>query len=285
MTIGGGRPNRGDFAAALVDAFVGRGHQGNAAGVCLVAEDTPNRVLQAIAAELNQAETAFLIPRSSTGWILRWFTPTIEVQLCGHATIAAAYWLWDSLREESADIDFYTNLYRLTASRLDSSRVRLILPTLPIVYSSPYDLQTCFPDSVIEHIGYTNHTDILERNAVLRVSPTALRHLKPDFSQICKAPYGGIIVTSESDRSGYDFMLRYFAPACGILEDQVTGSAHACLAKYWTRKLGKRFLTALQVSERGGEIGVEFLGDRVALVGECRVAAGIRLRSSWAHQQ
>lgn len=217
--------------------------------------------MQSVAMEVNQAETAFVNP-APEGFDLRWFTPKVEIELCGHATLAAAHVLWDVGRigsEEEAR--FNTASGRLTCSRSDELIV-MDFPALPV---SSVD---ALP-GIAEAIGAVPIRQGRNKtNCVFEVADAAtLRALSPDMEMVMELPIGGVCVTAASDSPGFDFLSRYFAPRFGIPEDHATGSAHCVLAPYWAEKLGKTNLNAFQASPRGASIGCEVRGDRVILKG------------------
>ena len=263
---------RGAFA--IVDAFTtAKPFSGNPAGVLLLDEFPETRWMQGVANELQQAETAFLAPGEEGVFLLRWFTPVAEVALCGHATLAGAHWLWESgvLQEETVAA-FATRSGRLTAVR-EGDRVVLDFPAVPAgqVASSPV-LLAALDGAVPVWTGVTDNADPGERNllAVLE-SEEAVRDLSPDLQQIARLPVGGLIVTAKRRAGGV--VSRYFAPAFGIPEDSVTGSAHCTIGPYWRHELGAA-LSAEQASPRGGELSVLTTGaGRVLLAGKARTAA------------
>ncbi len=244
-----------------VDAFTDRPFSGNPAAVCLLAEAAHDDWMQEVAAEMNLSETAFLLPEAD-GWRLRWFTPVLEVELCGHATLASAHVLWETGRLAADEpARFHTRSGLLTAER-DGGLIDLDFPTLP-----PSECPA--PEGLVEALGVsvrwvgTNRSYFLVEVA----DESLVRGLAPDMERLAKLPALGFIVTSRSDTSRYDFVSRFFAPAGGIAEDPVTGSAHCYLGPYWGERLGKKDLRAYQASARGGEIRVRLRGDRVRLGG------------------
>ena len=247
-----------------VDAFTDRAFAGNPAAVCILypKETAADAWMQAVAAEMNLAETAFLAA-GADGYDLRWFTPTVEVDLCGHATLASAHILWETGRlAETAEARFHTRSGLLTALR-QGSRVELDFPAeraLPI--DSPAGLEEALGAELV-YVG-RNRFDILAEVRDARV----LRALQPDLERLAKIPARGVIATCRSDDARFDFLSRFFAPASGIDEDPVTGSAHCCLGPFWQDRLNRAELTGYQASARGGVVGVRVEGDRVKLVGE-----------------
>lgn len=246
-----------------VDAFTDKPFAGNPAAVCV--SDTPldEALMQQIAAEMNLSETAFLYPLEAEGsYSLRWFTPTAEVDLCGHATLASAHVLWsEGYLAPDITARFTTKSGELLASR-QGELIQLDFPVQP-VHDAPISPAL---------VAAMNHADIVHgaRNDVnylveLRTHQ-AVVNLTPDFNKLAKLPYQGVIVTSAGD-SPYDFTSRYFAPAVGIPEDPVTGSSHCSLAPYWQVKLGKDTMIAYQASARGGVLHVDCTPERIYISG------------------
>lgn len=249
-----------------VDAFASRPFGGNPAGVCLL--DTPADAawMQLVAAEMNVAETAFVAP-GERAFGLRWFTPTVEVALCGHATLASAHALWEAGRvAPAAPIAFETLSGLLTAER-DGDRVAITLPARPV---TPCQM----PDGLVDALGAkprtvaaTVHGGAAHGNLLVEFAEEAeVRALAPRFDRLRALPFG-VIATSRTARAPYDFVSRYFAAPYGIDEDPVTGSAHCSLAPYWANLLGKTQFVAWQASARGGELHVTLQGERVRLAG------------------
>ena len=245
-----------------VDAFSAKPFAGNPAGVCILPEEADEAWMQAVANEMNLSETAFLV-RQEDGYNLRWFTPATEVDLCGHATLASAHILWEQgLLAPDEQARFFTRSGLLSAQQ-EGSWIELDFPAEPAE-------QTTVPEALFKAIGMEaqyvgkNRFDFL-----LEVeSAEAVRQMTPDFTLLSSIPGRGFIVTSRSDSNDYDFISRFFAPACGINEDPVTGSAHCCLGPYWAEKLGKEALAAFQASARGGVVKVRVGDDRVYLGGQ-----------------
>ena len=244
-----------------VDAFTDQPFAGNPAAVTILSEPRDAAWMQAVALEMNLSETAFLV-RNNEGFDLRWFTPAVEVDLCGHATLASAHVLWEigELAPDETAV-FMTRSGRLTATK----RGDWIELDFPSEAPSPVEA----PLALIEGLGIdpvyvgANRMDMF----VEMEDETALRVLQPDLSKLKTLPYRGIIVTAKSSGE-YDFISRFFGPAAGVDEDPVTGSAHCCLAPYWAAKLGKPVLKAFQASARGGFVEVEPRDDRVLLRGK-----------------
>jgi predicted PhzF superfamily epimerase YddE/YHI9 len=246
-----------------VDAFTARAFRGNPAAVCLLSAPRPARWLQAVAAEMNLAETAFLQPLAGA-FRLRWFTPLVEVDLCGHATLAAAHVLWsEGVAPEGQLLRFRTRSGELTAARAGAGdRIELDFPARVA--------RACkAPPGLARGLGATprfvgrNPDDLLVELA----SERAVRELRPDLAALAKLPVRGVIVTARG-RGRTHFVSRFFAPRVGIPEDPVTGSAHCALAPFWGERLGRTRLHGHQASARGGDVEVELVGDRVLLRGD-----------------
>jgi PhzF family phenazine biosynthesis protein len=246
-----------------VDAFTDRPFGGNPAAVCLLPKSRPARWMQNVAMEMNLSETAFLAPHND-GWRLRWFTPAVEVALCGHATLAGAHVLWESGRlKKSSMARFHTKSGLLTASRV-GNEIELDFPAKPVEPAPP-------PEGLIESLGVTPlYVGRSAFDYLVEIDSAAtLRNLKPDLRRLTSIPVRGIIVTARSDTPRYHFISRFFAPASGVNEDPVTGSAHCALGPYWAPKLGRSNFNAFQASARGGRVKVTVVGDRVLLQGRC----------------
>ena len=244
----------------LVDAFSTAAFRGNPAAVCLLTGSRSARWMQAVAKEMNLSETAFVRPLK-TGFRLRWFTPAVEVDLCGHATLATAHVLWsEKLAPAAAQLRFRTNSGWLTADPRDR-RIELDFPARSArAARAPAALAKALgakPRAVVKVVD-----DLLVELA----SEQAVRRLRPNLPQLAQVRARGVIVTAASN-GRYDFVSRFFGPAVGVNEDPVTGSAHCALAPYWAAKLGRDRLLGYQASARGGEVEVEISGDRVLLRG------------------
>ncbi|MBM3811517.1 MAG: PhzF family phenazine biosynthesis protein [Acidimicrobiia bacterium] len=241
-----------------LDAFSSRQFAGNPAAVCPLPEWLPAETMQAIAAENNLAETAFLVANGGA-YGLRWFTPACEVDLCGHATLAAAYALFHYHDAPGEEIVFHSPRSGELIVRRQGDRLCLDFPA-----RQP---QRCTPDPrIMEGLG-AQPLEILVSNYYLAVfeSEETIASLQPSFPVLKNVNPGGIIVTAPGKE--VDFVSRFFAPAFGIDEDPVTGSAHCSLTPYWSRRLGKKPLTARQISPRGGELWCEDRGDRIWIAG------------------
>jgi PhzF family phenazine biosynthesis protein len=244
-----------------VDAFASEPFRGNPAAVCILDRERGAKWMQSVAADMNLAATAFLLRRDGV-FGLRWFTPTIEVALCGHATLASAHTLWsEGLYAEDA-VRFDTKSGILTATR-SGELIELDFPATPAE-----ELETP-PDGLLAALGVTSarYTGRNKFDYLVEVpSESDVRALNPDHARLRKLPARGVIVTSRGEGE-YDFISRFFAPGSGIDEDPVTGSAHCCLAPYWSERLGRNELRAYQASPRGGEMRVRLDGDRVKMAG------------------
>lgn len=245
-----------------VDAFASEAFRGNPAAVCLLPRPVPGQWMQSLAAEMNLSETAFVHPGADGGFGLRWFTPTTEVPLCGHATLASAHVLFSSgIAPADAAIEFHTlsGVLRCTTSQ---GLITLDLPANPVSsIMKPAELE----EIVGTRIVYTGTA--AEYTLIEIESERKLRELRPNIAALARSPWGELIVTCEGRRDDYDFFSRFFAPAVGIAEDPVTGAAHCVLATYWAKRLGKTTFRAHQASSRGGDVAVELVGDRVRLGG------------------
>ncbi len=244
-----------------VDAFADRPFSGNPAAVCLLPEPRDEAWMQHVATEMNLSETAFLVPRPD-GHDLRWFTPSVEVALCGHATLASAHVLWETERlPADRPARFHTKSGVLTCLR-QNGRIEMDFPaTPPEPGPAPAGLDAALGANP-RWVGRGPFDYLAELD-----SESALRALKPDIARIAALGGRGFIVTAWAETSGFDFISRFFAPAAGVAEDPVTGSAHCVLAPYWAAKLGKQSMTAYQASPRGGVVAVRLAGDRVWLGG------------------
>ena len=247
---------------ACVDAFTDRAFAGNPAAVCVLDGPRDADWMQQVAFEMNLAETAFLTPASS-GFALRWFTPKVEVDLCGHATLASAHTLWtDGIVPTTDAIAFHTRSGILGASRR-GDMVELDFPSEPAAeVPTPAGLQEALGVPLL----WTgrNRMDYIVEIAGER----ELRGLAPNLGEIAKLDARGLIVTCRGDGTAYDFLSRFFAPQSGIAEDPVTGSAHCCLGPFWADRLNRKELVGFQASPRGGSVRVTVNGARVTLGGQ-----------------
>jgi PhzF family phenazine biosynthesis protein len=239
-------------------AFTGRMFAGNPAGVCLLDEWLPNDQLQAIAAQNDLPETAFMIERQGF-FDLRWMTPTVEVDLCGHATLAAAHVLFRHLGSTESAISFQTQSGGLKVERADN-RLVLDFPSRPAEEAAPSEALSAALGAQPAHVLQGR-----DYYAVF-ASEQEVAAIKPNLDRLARLDVQGVVVTAPGNDC--DFVSRYFAPAAGIPEDPVTGSTHCTLIPYWSQRLGKRRLFARQISARGGELFCEDRGDRVGIGGE-----------------
>jgi len=253
----------------VVDAFTDQRFSGNPAAVCLQSEDRPDAWLQAVAAEMNLSETAFVRPEGE-GFSLRWFTPTVEVDLCGHATLATAYTLWRE-GEGREELSFHTRSGRLTARR----RGETIDLSFPAIGARARDI----PPGLGAALGVAPlavFESASDRWVAELASPREVAGIVPDVTAIGALPVGGVIVTA-SDEGEFDFVSRVFLPRSGIDEDPVTGAAHCVLGPLWAARLGRSRLRAFQASRRGGVVGLEVIGERVVLSGEAVMTVSAEL--------
>ena len=246
----------------VVDAFASRPFEGNPAGVCLAPASLPDSWRRGVARELNLSETAFPVPRDDGDWDLRWFTPAAEVDLCGHATLATAHVLWERGGVPAGrPIRFHTRSGPLVCRTADG-RVSMDFPARPApACPVPVGLAEALGAPVV--FCGRGVDDLL----VEVTTAAAVRTWTPDLPYIGRLPVRGLILTGPSDLPGVDFVSRFFAPAVGVPEDPVTGSAHCTLAVHWRPRLGKGRLVGRQVGPRGGEVVMEPSGDRVRLSG------------------
>jgi PhzF family phenazine biosynthesis protein len=249
-----------------VDAFTERPFGGNPAAVCLLPSWKPDRWLAAVAREMNLSETAFLV-KQPEHFDLRWLTPKVEVALCGHATLASAHVLWQQGQARGDEIRFSTKSGMLRAIR-HGDGIELDFPLKP---EEPAEA----PPGLLEALGTSaryvgkNQFDYL----VEVESEIGLRSITPDFKSLAAVPVRGVIVTSRATDSRFDFVSRFFAPAAGVDEDPVTGSAHCCLGDFWRKRLNKTEFVAYQASVRGGVVKVRVTKDRAFLGGRAVIVA------------
>ena len=256
----------------LIDAFTSQAFGGNPAAVYLLEAWPTDTWLVQVAREMNQSETAFLV-RKGDAYELRWFTPKVEVDLCGHATLASAHMLYSGGQVPAEQpIKFATKSGQLTAIQ----RRSLIELDFPLLSEQPAKAPPGLAAALgIEpiYVGQSRH-DLIAQVA----SDEEVKRAKPDFTRLAQVATRGVIVTSTSTQPEYDFVSRFFAPAAGINEDPVTGSAHCCLASFWQKRLGKSEFVAWQASERGGKVHVRIEGERAILGGQAvTVATGTLL--------
>jgi predicted PhzF superfamily epimerase YddE/YHI9 len=246
-----------------VDAFTSQLFAGNPAAVCPLDEWIPESLMQSIAAENNLSETAFIVA-GSDAYAIRWFTPTSEIELCGHATLASGYVLLDHLKCVEGDRVAFDSRER---GRLEvfrhGGRLALDFPSLP---ASPCDLSDTLESLLghrpVETLESTNYLAVYENEAVVKA-------IRPDFEAMKQFATHGVIITAPGD--DVDFVSRFFVPSFGINEDPATGAAHCTLTPYWAKRLGRRVLRGHQTSQRGGDFYCEDRGDRVTIAGDCRL--------------
>jgi PhzF family phenazine biosynthesis protein len=244
-----------------LDAFAARRFAGNPAAVMPMDSFLADAALQSIAAENNLAETAFLVA-DGEDYRLRWFTPTVEVPLCGHATLASAAVVMERLEPRRSEVVFHSASGPLTVRKAGRGYVMDFPARTSEAVASPPGLAEALGAAPVEVAANSfNYLAAVQ-------SAEVVRSLAPDMAAVARIDRSGIIVTAAGD-GPYDFVSRYFAPAKGVPEDPVTGSAHCMLAPYWAKKLGKTEFRAFQASHRGGEVICRLLGDRVELEGCC----------------
>ncbi|MBN1892994.1 PhzF family phenazine biosynthesis protein [bacterium] len=245
-----------------VDAFTDRPFSGNPAGVCVLKKPAKEEWMQHVAREMNLSETAFLVERKD-GFDLRWFTPAVEVDMCGHATLASGHILYETgLLPGAGKARFHTKSGLLTAA-LTTEGIELDFPATPAEPCPIPDGMAAALNVPVSFMGKSRF-DYL----VLTDSEKTVRSLDPDMSILKKYGVRGVMVTAASDFPEYDFVSRFFAPGAGINEDPVTGSAHCCLGPFWGERLGTKSMRAFQSSARGGSLKVRLQGDRVLLTGK-----------------
>ena len=253
----------------IVDAFTDVAFKGNPAAVCILKKPISDDYMQNVASEINLSETAYLLKQNGI-YGLRWFTPTSEIDLCGHATLASAHILWEKGHlDRSEQAKFNTNSGILIARKIDD----FIEMDFPVEEAE----ESPCPPELIEalsvnpvYVGKNRFDYLIEVE-----SEEVIDKLAPDFEIIKKIDCRGVIVTSGTDKSSYDFVSRFFAPLFGVPEDPVTGSAHCALGPYWSKKTGKTELTGYQASRRGGTVNVTVTKENVVLGGKAlTVAAG-----------
>lgn len=245
----------------VVDAFASERFRGNPAAVCRLPAPASAEWMQSVAAEMNLSETAFVVPRRD-GWGLRWFTPNVEVALCGHATMASAHVLWErGLVADDQAIRFHTERSGVLVCERRDGRIAMDFPACPVM---PIPVPAGLAKMLGTEPGWVgcSEFDLFCELA----GADAVRELRPDLAALATLPFRGVIVTARGEDS-FDCVSRFFAPGVGVPEDPVTGSAHCALASYWAAKLGRTELRGWQASRRGGEVRMNLAGDRVWLGG------------------
>jgi predicted PhzF superfamily epimerase YddE/YHI9 len=245
-----------------VDAFTSRPFAGNPAAVCLLPAPAGEAWMRDVAREMNLSETAFLV-RQADGFNLRWFTPTVEVELCGHATLASAHILWETgVLKPDEQARFYTLSGLLTAEPC-GEWIELDFPAKPEEPATPWDELVRGLDITPRYVGKSQFDFLVEAD-----SEQTVRSMAPDFTLLKRVKARGVIVTARAESREFDFVSRFFAPAAGVDEDPVTGSAHCVLGPYWAKHLCKTEFVAYQASARGGVVKVRLVGNRVKLGGQ-----------------
>lgn len=253
----------------VVDAFAEKPFEGNPAGVCLLETEPKSDWMQKVAEEMKHAETAFVWPMDSD-YGLRWFTPTVEVSLCGHATLASAMVLFEEVGVSGESITFHTASGPLHCSRGEDHTVVMDFPAKPPGPYGEHSLKT-----IAQALGLKRSpVDVLAYGLdwfVVYEDQTQIESIDPDHLAIINLGLRGMVVTAPAREKQFDFVSRFFAPGSGVPEDSVTGSAHCALAPYWAKRLGRNKLNGRQLSPRGGTVGVEWKGERVDLTGHAQV--------------
>jgi PhzF family phenazine biosynthesis protein len=249
-----------------VDAFTRQSFKGNPAGVYISEKARSEEWMRGMAREMNLSETAFLVPTGANGeYDLRWFTPAVEVDLCGHATLGSAHILCEQgFLDKNTEARFNTRSGLLTARWMDGGWIALDFPTKQV---EPAEI----PDGLLEGLRITEPKFVGSNKMDYLVevdTDEQVRNITPDHSQLRRVKLRGVMVTAKSSSPDFDFVSRFFAPGAGIDEDPVTGSAHTALTPYWAKKLGKKEMTAYQASARGGVLQVVDNGSRVELRGQ-----------------
>jgi PhzF family phenazine biosynthesis protein len=255
----------------LIDAFTDQPFSGNPAAVFKLSAPLSDTLMQAIAAEMNLSETAFVY-QGEADLTLRWFTPVAEVDLCGHATLAAAFVLFSAFSKHfSGQVCFQTRSGPLVCDQT-SEGITLDFPaTPPQPQAVESDVINALGLTTVRYFGRSTFDYLIEVE-----SESILVGLEPDFNQLQRKATRGFIVTAKSQEAGLDFVSRFFAPKYGVNEDPVTGSAHCCLAPFWSAKTRRSTLSAAQRSKRGGQLHLQMAGDRVLISGRAvRVAEGM----------
>jgi PhzF family phenazine biosynthesis protein len=252
------------LAITQVDAFADRPFAGNPAAVCILQQARDASWMQNVAREMNLSETAFLVKREQ-GYDLRWFTPTVEVALCGHATLASAHVLWEQGQLGPGEAVFFHTLSGVLTARKEGTWIKMDFPASPPKPEPAHeyeDVASALGTKVL-FLGRSRFDYLAEVG-----SENAVRSLHPDFTKIGQLQTRGLIVTSSASSADCDYVSRFFAPAAGVAEDPVTGSAHCCLGPFWKERLGRDNLIGYQASARGGFVRTRCEGDRVFLSGQ-----------------
>ena len=250
----------------IVDAFTSRPFSGNPAAVCILppGEVVQPEWMQQVAAELNLSETVFLAPSDDGSWGIRWFTPTVEVDLCGHATVASAHVLWQSGRIELNEVARFASASGPLEARRDGDLIELDFPARPVEQAEAV--------AVLEGLGVGSAAYVGSGPLGYLVEVRGeriVRGLRPDFRRLGEIPTHGFIVTSRADEGGAaDVVTRCFWPSAGVDEDPVTGSSACALGPHWSKRLGTERFTNIQASKRGGTMRITMRGDRVGIAGE-----------------
>jgi len=245
-----------------VDSFTSRAFSGNPAAICIMTSPPDEVWMHNVAREMNLSETAFLVPKDD-GFNLRWFTPTVEVELCGHATLASAHILWSTgILPPDNQARFYTLSGLLTAER-KGDWIELDFPAKPEERATPWAELVRGLGINPRYVGKSHFDYLVEAD-----SEQAVRNMAPDFGLLKLTNARGVIVTARSEGGEFDFISRFFAPGSGVDEDPVTGSAHCVLGPFWAKRLGKTEFTAYQASARGGVVKVSVAGNRIKLRGQ-----------------
>jgi PhzF family phenazine biosynthesis protein len=245
-----------------VDAFTNQPFAGNPAAVCILSRECDDKWMQNVAKEMNLSETAFLL-KQDDGYILRWFTPAVEVELCGHATLASAHVLWEMACLKPDETARFHTLSGLLTAELTDGWIDMNFPAEPETTAvAPPNLEKALGVR-FKYVGKNRFDYLVEVD-----SEETVRKMTPDFILLGAIPMRGVIVTSLSSSKDYDFVSRFFAPQVGVNEDPVTGSAHCCLGPYWGPRLGKNEMIGYQASLRGGIVRVRPEGNRVHIGGQ-----------------
>jgi predicted PhzF superfamily epimerase YddE/YHI9 len=246
-----------DLPIFQIDAFASKLFEGNPAAVCPLEKWLPDKLMQSIAAENNLSETAFFVPKDD-GYHIRWFTPVAEVDLCGHATLATAYVIFEELGRKQETITFNSRSGPLAVSSKDKWLVMDFPQQPPVACAVPDEIVAAFDRPPVECLRSEDYLIVMDHEEDVKSA-------MPDYAPLRKLDLRGVIITAKS--ASYDFVTRFFAPKYGIPEDPVTGSAYTQLAPYWAGQLGLQCMKARQVSLRGGDLICELVGDRVHIYG------------------